>query len=272
MAGTLADNGREEPALGMIFDGLGYGADGTIWGGEFLVGDALDYERAGHFAYLAMPGGDAATREPRRMGLSALYHAYGSALPEHPLLSSFASGERKLLLQMLEKGVNAPLASSCGRLFDAVAALAGLRQEIQYEGQAAMELEMCLDPDETAAYPFELCEREGLLVFEPATLIRTLVEDSLAGVAAARISARFHNALVAMVRAASDALRRKHALQTVVLSGGVFQNLTLLERVSQGLAADGFTVCRHRQVPPNDGGVSLGQAVAAGARQRAGHV
>ena len=272
LAGVLADNGFEGPAIGLIFDGLGYGSDDTIWGGEFLVGDALSFERAGHFAYLAMPGGDVATREPRRMALSALVHAYGEKFTQLPLLLSFKPGELKLLTQMLEKGLNAPLASSCGRLFDAVAALSGLRQTICYEGQAALELEMVLDRAEMGRYPYELIEQGGMTLFEPAPLIRAVVDDVLAGVATGIISARFHNALVAMVREVCDRLRRSYRLETVALSGGVFQNLTLLERVSQGLVKDGFRVCRHRQVPPNDGGLSLGQAVVAGALQRAGRL
>jgi len=272
LASVLADNANDGPALGIIFDGLGYGEDGTVWGGEFLVGDALQFERAGHFAYLPMPGGDAATREPRRMGLSALYHTYGPGFPQHPLLGDFQAEELKLLLQMLDKGLNTPHASSCGRLFDAVAALVGLRSRVSYEGQAALELEMALDPLESGSYPFELVEQKQTLIFEPTPLLRKVIEESMDGVPPGVISARFHNGLVNMVRAACDVLRRKYGLSTVALSGGVFQNLTLLERLTQGLTADGFNVCRHRQVPPNDGGLSLGQAVVAGALWRAGRL
>jgi len=272
LAGVLADNGLDGPALGLIFDGLGYGLDGTVWGGEFLVGDALQFERAGHFAYLPMPGGDAATREPRRMGMSALFYSYGDGMPQHPVLENFDSNELKLLSQMLEKQLNSPRASSCGRLFDAVAALSGLRQRVSYEGQAALELEMALDRQETGSYPFELVWQQQTLVFDPKTLLRELIEDTLRGVSQGVISARFHNGLVAMSRAVCAELRGKYGLSMVALSGGVFQNLTLLERLTKALERDGFKVCRHRQVPPNDGGLSLGQAVVAGAMHRAGRV
>jgi len=272
LAGALADNGVEGPAIGMIFDGLGFGADETIWGGEFLIGDAVRCERAGHFAYLPMPGGDAATREPRRMGLSALHYAYQGEIPPHPLLASFSDAELRVLVQMLDKGVNAPQASSCGRLFDAVAALAGLRQKVSYEGQAALEMEMALDERAAGEYPYELVERDGMLVFEPGSMLRAVVDDGLSGASPGAISARFHRGLATMVRAACDALRERHGLSTVVLSGGVFQNLALLEGLCRRLEGDGFTVCRHRQVPPNDGGVSLGQAVVAGALYRAGRI
>ncbi|HXV20539.1 MAG TPA: carbamoyltransferase HypF, partial [Desulfuromonadales bacterium] len=152
LASCLAEHGVAGEAIGVIFDGIGYGADGRIWGGEFLVGDYRGYRRVGHFAYLPMPGGDAATREPFRMALSCLHHTYGNDLPPLPVVAAIPEPERRLLLQMIEKGVNSPLTSSCGRLFDAVAALCGLRDRISYEGQAALELEMAIEGEAEAGY------------------------------------------------------------------------------------------------------------------------
>ena len=270
LASCLAENGVDEEAIGIIFDGIGYGADGRIWGGEFLVGGFGGYRRAGHFAYIPMPGGDAATREPYRMALSYLRHAYGAQFPDLPAVAAIGEGERRLLLQMMEKGINSPLTSSCGRLFDAVAALVGLRERVSYEGQAALELEMaiCAAP-ENEVYPFALQEGGDEIIFEPSPLIRAIVEDVQRGISAGTVSARFHNTLGAMVRQVCEHLRQTTGLQAVALSGGVFQNHYLTERCVGLLETGGFRVYRHSLVPPNDGGLALGQAVIAG-RQVAG--
>ncbi|MEJ2700208.1 MAG: carbamoyltransferase HypF, partial [Desulfuromonadales bacterium] len=199
LASCLAENGVEGKTIGVIFDGIGYGADGRIWGGEFLAGDFLGYRRLGHFAYVPMPGGDAATREPYRMALSYLDQAFGENVPRLPLVDSTPERELRLLLKMIQKGINSPMASSCGRLFDAVAALAGLRRRVSFEGQAAMELEMAIEETGEEAYPFALRqEADGMSVFDPAPLIREVAADVLRGERTARISLRFHNALALM--------------------------------------------------------------------------
>ncbi len=177
LASCLAENGVAEETIGVIFDGIGHGADGHAWGGEFLLGDLRGYRRAGHLAYLPMPGGDAATREPWRMAFSYLVQACGAELPRLPLVEQTAEGDRRLLLQMIEKGINSPLTSSCGRLFDAVAALCGLRRQVSYEGQAALELEMAIDGDEEGSYPLAIEEAEGMLIVQAAPLIRAVVAD-----------------------------------------------------------------------------------------------
>ena len=266
LASCLAEHGVEEEAIGVIFDGLGYGADGRIWGGEFLIGNAVGYRRAGHFAYLAMPGGDAATREPLRMAVSLLHQAYGRQLPELPLLERIEPPALQLYLQMIDKGLNAPLASSCGRLFDAVAALVGIRDRVSYEGQAALELEMAAAPDEAGGYPYDVREEVGLLVFDPAAMTRAIVADLQAGVGAGVVSARFHNTLAWMVAEVCALLRNASGIGRVALSGGVFQNRLLTETVVPLLERAGFQVFRHCRVPPNDGGLTLGQAVIAGAQ------
>jgi len=266
LAACLAENGVEEETIGVIFDGLGYGADGLIWGGEFLVGNAEGYRRVGHFAYVPMPGGDAATREPRRMALSYLVHALGDDLPALPLLKDFSPVELTLLRQMIDKGINSPLTSSCGRLFDGVAALVGLRGRVSYEGQAALELEMAIEGEgEEGEYPFAVDLTDGLLIFDPASLIRALVEDLQRGATASAVSARFHNTLARMVVEICRRVRQRTGLNGVALSGGVFQNRYLTERSVALLQEDGFRVLTHSLVPPNDGGLALGQAVVAGA-------
>ncbi len=265
LASCLAENGVRGEAIGVIFDGLGYGADGHIWGGEFLVGGFAGYRRAGHFAYVPMPGGDAATREPLRMALSYLFHAFGENLPDLPLLNRVPKQELGLYRQMIARGINSPLTSSCGRLFDAVAALVGLRDRVSYEGQAALELEMAIDGQgEDGSYPFEIEPEGEMLVFNPATVIRAVVADIRDGKGAGMISARFHNTLALVVREVCQGIRQETGLDGVALSGGVFQNCTLTERVVSLLEGEGFRVFTHSLVPPNDGGLALGQAAVAG--------
>jgi len=265
LASCLAEHGVEGEAIGVIFDGIGYGADGRIWGGEFLVGDVKGYRRVGHFAYLPMPGGDAATREPCRMALSCLYQAYGSDLPPLPMVAAIPEKERRLLLQMIEKGLNSPLTSSCGRLFDAVAALCGLRDQVSYEGQAALELEMAIEGEgEEGYYPYDIEHAPEGYIFQPAATIRAIVDDLLAGVPVSDISARFHNTLAYLVAETCLLVRADTGLARVALSGGVFQNRYLTEKCLPILKRGGFEVLTHSLVPPNDGGIALGQAVIAG--------
>jgi hydrogenase maturation protein HypF len=263
LASCMAEHGLEGEVLGLIFDGIGYGTDGNIWGGEFLAGGYRSFTRLGHYRYAAMPGGDAATREPLRMALSYLVQAYGDDLPALPVVEAIAEKELAIYLKMIEKGINSPLTSSCGRLFDGVAALIGLRSTVSYEGQAALELEMAIELDE-GEYPFELTDENGLLIFDPAATIRAVVDDLLASTAAGIISARFHNTLARMMVSVCRSMRSVTGLERVVLSGGVFQNLYLTERGRALLLAEGFDVCTHSLVPPNDGGLALGQAVVAG--------
>jgi len=265
LASCLADNGRGAKSIGVIFDGIGYGRDGHIWGGEFLVGDYAGFERLGHLRELRMPGGDAATREPWRMGLSLLHAVFGAALPTLAVFETLPASDRHLLLQMLTKGINAPWTSSCGRLFDAVAALVGLRLKVSYEGQAALELEMSLcHPESVAPYTFALeTDAQGIVV-DPEPMVRQLVADLQQGRAVGQMSAAFHKGLAEAVVAVCCAIRAQQGELPVALSGGVFQNAYLSTQTMQGLEAAGFVVLVHRQVPPNDGGLSLGQAVIGG--------
>ena len=268
LASCLAENVTEGPALGVTWDGTGYGADGTVWGGEFLLGDATGYARVAHLRPFRLPGGDAAVKEPRRAALSLLLALFGeAALSRDDLapVASFSGTERALLARMIATGTQSPVTTSAGRLFDAVAALVGLHPKAGFEGQAAMALEALADPAERGAYPFPLVASPSpgapaLLDWEP--LLLALLEDGARGAGVAIRSARFHNALVDGIAAVA----RLAGAPRVALSGGCFQNRFLLERTGARLAAEGFEVLTHRLVPPNDGGIALGQVMVAAAR------
>jgi hydrogenase maturation protein HypF len=270
LASCMAENGLEGDVLGAIFDGTGFGTDGTIWGGEFLVGGYAGFERRGRLRPVPLPGGDAAVREPYRMALSWLYAAHGEALFELPLplLEAIPAGERTILLAMIERRLNSPLTSSCGRLFDAVAALLGVRGRVSYEGQAAIELEALAERwGEAEPYPFALEEADCLEVdFRP--LFQSAVRDLAAGRPAAELARRFHATVAAAVGEACARLREETGLERVALSGGVFQNRLLTEDVLRLLSGRGFQVFTQRLVPPNDGGLALGQAAVAGRAAR----
>lgn len=263
LASCLAEHGVEEPAIGIIFDGLGYGDDGNLWGGEFLVGDLSRYERIGHFRYQPMPGGDLATKEPWRMALSYLLSTYAEVPDGLKIFNGIADNALRLVVQATLKGLNAPLTSSCGRLFDAVAAILGLRQTVSFEGQAAMQLEMIADPDQAHAYPYVLSESEGQMILDPLPMIDAISSDRLAGRPVKEIAGRFHLSLAAMIEEACAQMRVETGVSQVVLSGGVFQNCLLTRLTLARLDRSGFKVLTHSLVPPNDGGLALGQAAVA---------
>jgi hydrogenase maturation protein HypF len=257
VAACAAEHGIREKVIGVAFDGTGYGTDGQIWGAEFLIADWSGFERRVHFRYVPMVGGDAAVRQPWRMALSYLVDAYGAVLPEVPGLAPVPP----LVEQALRKGINTVQTSSCGRLFDAVAALAGIRNEANYEGQAAMELEAAAADDCDALYPFDV--ERGLVDWRET--IRYLVHDLQTGMASAVVSAKFHNSVAASIVEVCRRLRDSDGLNRVCLTGGSFQNWRLLDLSVAGLELAGFEVYWHRRVPPNDGGLALGQAVVANA-------
>ena len=264
IASCLADNGEAGPVLGVAFDGLGWGPDDTIWGGELLVADLAGYERVGHLVPVPMPGGAAAIREPWRMAAAYL----GDDAPG-PLRARHQD-RWEAVTALARSGLSSPLTSSAGRLFDAVAATVGVRDSVNYEGQAAIELEQRADPDERGAYPMRVEEGATTtpLRLAGADLIRAAADDLGVGVPVSTIAARFHNGLATAVAEACARLREEHGLATVALSGGVFQNVLLLGRLMDHLEARGFRVLVHSRVPPNDGGISLGQAAITGALDR----
>ena len=253
--------------IGVAFDGTGYGTDGTLWGGEFLIADPAGFERAGHFAPVPMPGGAAAIRQPWRMAAVYLDAAYpDGAYPEgHP--GDVARRNERLwpgVLAMARRQVNSPLTSSAGRLFDAVAALLGVRDESNYEGQAAVELEQLADPAERGAYAAAITPQQPFLV-AGRDLVRAAAADLAARVAPSTVAARFHHGVAGLIADGCLLLRERHGLGTVALSGGVFQNLLLLHATVSRLEAHGFAVLVHSRVPCHDGGISLGQAVVVAA-------
>jgi hydrogenase maturation protein HypF len=269
MASCIADNGLDEPVIGVAFDGTGYGTDGAIWGGEFLVGDARGYQRAAYLRYVGMPGGERAIQEPWRMALAHLVDA-GADLAA--IQGRVSSGTIRLVRKMLETRLYTPPTSSIGRLFDAVASLAGVRDRVSHEGQAAMELEwFATGVAPEPGYPFELGSPPvgagpGTdLIIDTRPLIRAVVDDVARGVEAARIARRFHSALVDLIASACIHIRATRRIDAVALSGGVFLNALLTSEVIVRLRGEGFRVYRHRQVPTNDGGLSLGQLAVAAA-------
>jgi len=274
--GIVFEPGKRQAVIGISFDGTGYGDDGAIWGGEFLLANYSGYRRAAHLRYAPLPGGDRAVREPWRFALAWLKLsgiAWEEDLPpvEHALRHT-RQGEKTLqaLRAQLKTRLNAPLTSSMGRLFDAAASLAGVRQAVNYEAQAAIEFEALTDPEEQGAYPFDLLSSGGVsgsaIQVDPTPMFRALVEDRRLGVPLPLISARFHRGVAGMVVQVAERLRAESGLNEVALSGGVWQNFTLLKEAVLRLRAAGFTVYTHRLAPPNDGGLALGQAAVAASR------
>jgi hydrogenase maturation protein HypF len=267
IASCLADNGEQGPVIGVAFDGTGYGTDGTIWGGEFLVADLAGFDRAGHLEPVPMPGGAAAVRQPWRMAAAYLDAAYPAGAPSGLEVMTRNSQSWSAAVTIARRGINSPVTSSAGRLFDAVAAVLGVRDATSYEGQAAIELEQLADITERGGYRAAVADG-GTLRVAGADLVRAAADDLAAGVSPPVIAARFHNGVAAVIEQVCAALRDRHGLDTVALSGGVFQNLLLTHRVVSQLADRGFRVLVHRRVPCNDGGISFGQAAVAAVRDR----
>jgi hydrogenase maturation protein HypF len=270
LAACLADHGETGPAVGAIFDGSGYGTDGTVWGGEVLVGGIDGFERAGHLHPVRLPGGDQAVRQPWRMACAWLVAAgpedAEAPPPVPPALAGAVDDARwRAVASLARGGVAAPITTSAGRLFDAVAALCGVRPEVTYEGQAAAELEARCDPHERGGYP--LPAGDGTLLDARET-IRSVARDVDAGVGAGVVSARFHRALADATARALVEVAGRHGTEIAVLSGGVFQNVRLLEWTSARLEAAGLRVLVPERLPPNDGGISYGQAAVAAATMR----
>ncbi len=263
----MAENGVDAEVIGVALDGTGYGTDGHIWGGEFLLADCRRFRRLGHLKYVPLPGGDVATKRPYRMAVSHLLSAFGEEALDLPLELWAQIGEAELALvrRMMAAKVNCPLTSSCGRLFDAVSALLGVRGVVNYEGQAAIELEMLAAEGVDEVYDWNRPSSYPIII-DPAPVLRGVVSDLRRGVDRAVISAKFHNTIADIIVGVSQAARERTGINRVALSGGVFQNMYLLGRTLDGLERQGFEALIHHQVPANDGGIALGQAVIANAR------
>jgi hydrogenase maturation protein HypF len=283
IAAVMAEHGLDGrlPVIGFSFDGTGYGADGAIWGGEVLLADYRGFRRLAHLAYVPLPGGDAAIKRPYRTALAHLWAAGVPWTPGLPPVDACPEAERRVLLRQLVTGINTASTSSMGRLFDAVAALAGIRQTVTYEAQAAIEMEAVAEVVSEEwrvksggnrkrrgrryefAIPAALGDN-GPVVFEAAPVIQAVAEDVQAQTPVAVISTRFHAAVADVILDLAMLARQHSGLAMVALSGGVFQNVTLVAAATRQLRAAGFEVLTHRLVPPNDGGLALGQAIIGG--------
>jgi hydrogenase maturation protein HypF len=268
IASCLVENNVQQPVIGVAFDGTGYGGDGTIWGGEFLVADLKSFRRVGHLEHVPMPGGAAAIKKPYRMALGYLHALLGPDFPLHglPLLGPLDPGELVVVTRQMERRVNSPLTSSAGRLFDAVSALAGVRGEVDCEAQAAIDLEMLADENglkTLAAYPFSIDHKAGCHVIRLGKLVSAVVDEVKEGTSPSLVSARFHLTMAQIVVQVCCTVSRDTGITVVALSGGVFQNRLLFRLAVRGLREEGFEVLTHRLVPCNDGGISLGQAAIA---------
>lgn len=272
IASCMAEHGLAGPVIGVALDGTGFGPDGTVWGGEFLVADFKSWRRAAHFRRYRMPGGEQAVLEPARMALSCLLsdlEETGRDALSRKLLPSITRDEWQALPGMIERGLRSPFTSSAGRLFDAVAALLGMPEPVSYEGQAAVRLQALAGRDETSSYPFSIESSGEMIVVSFRPMIVAVSSDVPAGVDRGSIADKFHNTVADAIAATCSIIGEREHLDEVVLSGGVFQNDLLLVRASGRLARGGFKVYSHRLVPPNDGGISLGQAAIAAARSEA---
>ncbi len=273
IASCMAENGIDGDVIGVAFDGTGYGEDGHIWGGEFFTGNYAAFRREGHFDYVPMPGGEKAIKEPWRMAVAYLEKCFANGITDiYSLIDQnnfFEGVDRnsiKIILNMIQNKLNSPLTSSAGRLFDAVSAMLGIRETINYEGQAAIELEQTAVKSVNEAYDFEIKQQGNEFIIDTTALFTELLEDIKNDTDTGISAMKFHNSVVNIIYAGCERLREKTGLNRVVLSGGVFQNMTLLEKTVKQLETQGFEAYTHSRIPSNDGGISLGQGVIAVAR------
>jgi hydrogenase maturation protein HypF len=264
----LAENGVSDTVIGVALDGTGYGTDGTIWGGEWLIADRAGFTRAGHVAPFTLPGGEAAVHEPWRTGVSLIKCAYGTRWPEiaERIGLTPERAAQGAFGQMVDRGVNSPVTTSMGRIFDGVAAVLGLNRRVSYEGQAAMELEACAAAGRADILPFDVVKRDGAVVLDLFGTVRAIVEGTDAGTSKRDLAASFHATVIAGIVRTVREIAAATGIGRVALSGGCFQNRILLAGVIDSLEDERFEVLTHRRVPTNDGGIALGQAVAAGGR------
>ncbi len=265
IASCLTDNGAEGPVIGVSFDGTGYGTDGHIWGGEFMVADFKGFTRKAHLEYLPLPGGAAAIKKPYRTATGYLYTLGIDADEKLPFLKNIDSSEIDIIKRQVDKVINTPLTSSMGRLFDAVAALTDIRGVVEYEAQAAIDLETYATEatDETGSYPFGVAEENDVKIITVLDMFNNIIDDMHHHTSKSVIASRFHNTVTEMILRLCQSISTETGLKKAALSGGVFQNRLLLRKAIASLESDGFEVYTHRQVPCNDGGISLGQVVIA---------
>jgi hydrogenase maturation protein HypF len=266
IASCMVDNGIITPVIGVAFDGSGFGPDGTVWGGEFIIARLEGFERVGRIEPLPMPGGELAIKKPYRLAIAYLHRLLGY-VPDLPFLRDISQEEQGIIIQQLEKGINTPLTSSCGRLFDAVSALLNVRQVITFEGQAAIELEMLSRQDGDAqSYAYGLAKNDGMQEVRVRPLLEAILTDIRSQVPVQEIGLRFHETIARLTRDIVARIAKETGISRVALSGGCFQNRLLLNRTVPLLREEGLDVLLHHQVPCNDGGIALGQAAIAGSK------
>jgi len=270
VASCMAEHGLDGKVIGVAFDGLGYGADGNLWGGEFLIADYSSFGRAAHLRYAPMPGGASAVREPWRMALGYIHESYGNGIAARAadFVADRRSGKTDAVIELLEKQAPMPLVSSMGRLFDGVSALIGVREAITSEGEAAIALEKCAAAGVAEAYGFDIAAGEMPWIIDWRKLFGDILRDLKRGIPRGVISAKFHNAVAALVVRVCGRIRMQNGVYKVVLSGGVFQNTYLIRNVTADLAAAGFEAYAHQSLPSNDSAIALGQAVVALAQEK----
>ena len=270
IASCLVDNRLDEKVIGVAWDGTGYGADGNIWGGEFLIADLEGYERKAYLQYIPLPGGDITVKEPWRMGAVYLYDIFGNSFSRLDIdfVKNLDDKKWSFIKTMIDKKVNSPLTSSIGRLFDAVSSILGIRSSINYQGQAAIELEMIAKEEGDEFYKFDIIRSINTFIIDPKKAIVSIVEDIKKGTANEYISIKFHKGLAEMIVEVSNLLREETGINKVCLSGGVFQNIVLRKEATKRLKEEKFEVYNHRNLPPNDGGISAGQVAIAMKRVR----
>jgi hydrogenase maturation protein HypF len=264
IASCMAEHGLDEKVIGVSFDGTGYGADGNIWGSEFMVCDLSDFRRISHFEYIPLPGGDSAIEEPWRIGVSWLYKVYGKDFMEMdlPLVEQAGRENIDIIIRMIERNINCPLTSGAGRLFDAVASMTGLVQTASFQAEGPMRLESLVIEGLSESYPFENGSVIGL-----GSTIKAITADILAKRPLMTIATKLHNTIILTIFDTVRKIRSEEGINKVALSGGVFQNKYLLSGAADQLEKDNFEVFTHASVPPNDGGIALGQLAVASKRR-----
>lgn len=265
LALCMYDNGLDEPVIGVCFDGMGYGADEKVWGGEFLIADRGDFTRKYHLKYIPQPGADAAAREPWRMGLSYLYAAAGEDMKiiDTPLLKRIEPEKLRIILQMIEKQVNSPLTSSAGRFFDAAASVLGICDMVEFEAEAAIKLEQTAAANIDSFYTFDYTGDE----IDTAAVMQQIITDLNDGTGVSVIAARFHNTLGEIIFKTAEKISRETGIGKVLVSGGCFQNKYLLNYIRQRFRNSDMQLYEHNKYPASDLGISIGQAVIVARKQ-----
>ncbi len=268
IASAIIDNSIEGDVIGVAFDGTGYGLDGNIWGGEFFVGDVNNLQRAAHLGYVPMPGGEAVVREPWRMAASYMYRFFGGKFLNLKIdyIKGFNKRDWLILKRMIDKNVNSPLTSSMGRFFDAIGSLVLQKSDASEEAEIPIEFERIAVRDCKNFYSFNINMKDGILIINPAEVIKNVLKDISSGVEKSIISSKFHNGVAGMIKKVALNLRKKFHIKKIVLSGGVFQNKYLTGKVTDMLEKAGFILYQNPRIPVNDIGIAIGQVVIANTR------